>query len=103
MEFWNKQINNLEKALLGKAPALLLHYLRTASPVAITELAGEALPVSENVRSAVIASLIARLNSGLQGKTTSREALETLMQSMPHDQRILTIEDVPELHLSTAS
>lgn len=62
MDFWNEQADQLEKALLDNAPALVSHFLRTASAEAVAELAGDALPASENTRSSVIAALTARLD-----------------------------------------
>ncbi|EHH7254049.1 hypothetical protein J5X32_001742 [Escherichia coli] len=61
MDFWNEQADQLEKALLDNAPALVLHYIRTASPEAVAELAGDALPTSENTRASVVATLATRL------------------------------------------
>jgi hypothetical protein len=63
MDFWNEQADQLEKALLGNVPALMRHFLRTASPEAVAELAGENFAeASPNVRASVAATLGARLD-----------------------------------------
>ncbi|WP_045762237.1 hypothetical protein [Xanthomonas albilineans] len=65
MDFWNEQADKLEKALLDNAPALVLHYIHTASPEAVAALAGDALPTSDNTRASVVAVLAARLDQSV--------------------------------------
>lgn len=55
MDFWNEQADQLEKALLDNAPALVLHYIRTASPEAVATLAArldQSMPAGAYSRSA---------------------------------------------------
>ncbi|WP_099552483.1 hypothetical protein [Stenotrophomonas maltophilia] len=68
MEFWNTQAKQLEKKLQEHLPALMLHFLRTASEESINSIAGEALPLGENARSSVISHLVARLVDQADGK-----------------------------------
>lgn len=74
MDFWNEQADQLEKALLDNAPALVLHYIRTASPEAVAALAGDALPASDNTRASVVATLAARLDQSIPAGAYSRSA-----------------------------
>lgn len=61
MTFWDRQAELLGSKLLQNMPALMLHFLRTASQEQITELAGETLPTSINARTSIIAHLVAVL------------------------------------------
>jgi hypothetical protein len=62
MTYWNKQADKLEKTLLENPRALVLHFIRTASPQAISAIAGDALPDSDNTRASVVATLAGRLD-----------------------------------------
>lgn len=61
MTYWNEQADVLEKVLSDNQRALALHFIRTASPEALIELAGDALPDTDNTRASVVATLAARL------------------------------------------
>jgi hypothetical protein len=66
MNFWDQQTDLLEKTLRENMPALMLHYLCTAFPEDVEELAGmDALPVSENTRNSTAKLLEARLANSL--------------------------------------
>lgn len=61
MDIWTDHADKLEQALLAKAPALVLHFLSTASPEALAQVASDALPSSSNTKAAVVAVLASRL------------------------------------------
>ena len=73
MDTWNEQADKLEKALLDNTPALVLHFLRTASPDTIGGLAAEALPdcSGSKVRQSVVSVLAARLERELSERAPS--------------------------------
>ncbi|MCP3050760.1 hypothetical protein K6X12_06565 [Xanthomonas euvesicatoria pv. allii] len=58
---WDEMANALEGRLMVQPHLLLLHFLKTASAEQLAAIAGDALPVSENTRSSVLAHLAARI------------------------------------------
>jgi hypothetical protein len=69
-KYWNDQADKLNKALLDNPQALVLHYVRTAPPEALSALVGDTLPESGKTLSSVRAVLAARLD-----QATSVDAL----------------------------
>lgn len=61
MSFWDKQADHLEQKLLQNMPALMLHFLQTASEEQIIKITSDGLPMSDNTRSSIIAHLTMRL------------------------------------------
>lgn len=60
MNDWQKLADKLESVLLANAPALLLHFLSTASHDAVAALAGDALPNCRRTQASVVAILLDR-------------------------------------------
>ena len=92
MEFWSKQVDQLESALQENAQALMLHFLRTASSEVVAELVGrDFAQANSNVRSSVAATLATRL------------LLLTAHESSAFDQRAQSGEALPDLALPAES
>lgn len=61
-DFWDKAADNLENALLENVQALVLHFLRTATPEAFTKIAGDLLSEDgSKMREGVVQTLMKRL------------------------------------------
>lgn len=65
MTDWSELADRLEKALLNDKQALMLHFLRTASPEDIDKIAGDVLPCSEKARASVTQTLAHRLDTSV--------------------------------------
>ncbi|RRS01189.1 hypothetical protein EIP75_21680 [Aquabacterium soli] len=59
--FWDDQADQLAKALATKVPALIQHFVRTATPEALAALVGDALPDKIEHRVAVVEILSRRV------------------------------------------
>jgi hypothetical protein len=71
MNYWNEQADKLERTLLENPRALVLHFIRTASPEALLDVAGDALADSDNARASVVATLAARLDEATRPDVVS--------------------------------
>ncbi|WNH54809.1 hypothetical protein [Stenotrophomonas oahuensis] len=60
-ELWDQLADSLEARLLAQPQALALHFLKTATPEQLAEVAGDSLPSTDNTRAGVIAHLSARI------------------------------------------
>lgn len=68
MDDWNQLADKLEAALLDNTPALMLHFLETATPQQMASVVGAS---SLNTESKVFASTQAVLAARLEEQTTS--------------------------------
>lgn len=60
-DVWDQLADKLEASLLAQPKALAVHFLKTASPGELADLAGDALPSTDNTRAGVVQHLTARI------------------------------------------